>query len=156
MTTTLLSLTVATVLALGVGQHQHHPSHDRANHGMGFDQDKTTHHFLLEQSGGTIEVTARDATDATSTNHIRMHLKHIAAAFAAGDFSRPVFVHDTTPPGVTVMKDRRAQMTFRYADVDQGGKVVVRTDDPAALAALHDFLRFQIREHKTGDSLTPR
>ena len=156
MTTTLLSLTVFTVLALGIGQHQHQASHDRANQSMGFDQDKTTHHFLLEQSGGTIEVTARDATDTTSTDRIRMHLKHIAAAFAAGDFSLPLFVHDTIPPGVTVMKDRRAQMTFHYDDVDQGGKVVVRTDDPAALAALHDFLRFQIREHKTGDALTPR
>jgi hypothetical protein len=47
-------------------------------------------------------------------------------------------------------------MTFRYESLDKGGKVVAETADPAALAALHDFLRFQIREHKTGDPLTLR
>jgi hypothetical protein len=67
-----------------------------------------------------------------------------------------MFVHDTTPPGIAVMKERRAQMTFRYESLDKGGKVVAETADPAALAALHDFLRFQIREHKTGDPLTLR
>ena len=66
-------------------------------HGLQPGQDDAP--LPSEQSGGTIEVTARDATDATSTNHIRMHLKHIAAAFAAGDFSLPLFVHDTTPAG---------------------------------------------------------
>ena len=50
----------------------------------------------------------------------------------------------------------RAAMTFAYERLPRGGKVVVRTADPDALAALHDFLRFQIREHKTGDPLSPK
>jgi len=33
-----------------------------------------------------------------------------------------------------------------------GGRVVARTDDAAARAAIHEFLRFQIEEHQTGDS----
>ena len=70
--------------------------------------------------------------------------------------SLPLFVHATEPPGVATMKERRAQMSFRYEEVDKGGKVVVQTDDTSALAALHEFLRFQIREHKTGDPLAPR
>ena len=153
----MLSVSFSLALALfSPGQHQHAVSHDRANQGMGFDQNKTTHHFLLQQAGGTIEVTARDAADTASTEQIQMHLKHIATAFAAGDFSLPMFIHDTDPPGVPMMKERRAQMTFRYEDVEKGGRVVVQTKDAAALAALHDFLRFQIREHKTGDPLTPR
>jgi hypothetical protein len=123
---------------------------------MGFDQDKTTHHFLLQKAGGTIEVTAKNADDKASTDEIRMHLRHIATAFAAGDFNLPMFIHDTVPPGVQVLNARREQMTFRYEDVDKGGKVVVQTVDPAARDALHDFLRFQIREHRTGDPLTPR
>ena len=154
MTTLLL---IALALANPpAAQHQHPPSHDRANQGMGFDQQKTTHHFLLQKTGGTIEVTAKEAGDAASTDQIRMHLRHIASAFAAGDFSLPMFIHDTTPPGVDVMKTRREQMTFRYEDVDQGGKVVIQTADPAARDALYEFLRYQIREHKTGDPLAPR
>ena len=80
---------------------------------MGFDQQKTTHHFLIEKTGGTIEVTAKDPNDKVSTDEIRTHLRHIASRFADGDFSVPMFVHDTVPPGVSVMKARRAQMTFR-------------------------------------------
>jgi hypothetical protein len=151
----------AVVIALALttsaaGQHQHGQSTDRAQQGMGFDQKKTTHHFLIEQTGGTIEVTAKDENDKVSVDHIRAHLRHIATVFGNGDFSLPVFVHDTEPPGVSVMKARHAQMTFRYEEIDKGGKVVIQTVDTAAREALHDFLRFQIREHKTGDSLTPR
>jgi hypothetical protein len=32
--------------------------------------------------------------------------------------------------------------------------VDISTDDGAALAAIHDFLRYQITEHKTGDPMT--
>ena len=41
-------------------------------------------------------------------------------------------------------------------EVGAGGKVVIETEDTAARDALHDFLRFQIREHRTGDPLTAR
>jgi hypothetical protein len=151
------ALLIAFVLTPGTAaQHQHAPAQDRAHQGMGFDQQKTTHHFLIEKAGGTIEVTAKDANDTASTDQIRTHLRHIASLFADGDFSVPMFVHDTTPPGVGVMKERRAQMAFRYDDINKGGKVVIQTDDAAARDALHDFLRFQIREHKTGDPMTPR
>jgi hypothetical protein len=155
MTHTLLLLALA-LATQAPAQHQHPQTHDRANQGMGFDQDKTTHHFLLQKTGGTIEVTAKDANDKASTDQIRMHLRHISVAFADGDFSLPMFIHDTSPPGVSVMKERKAQMTFRYEDMDKGGKVVIQTSDTAAREALHDFLKFQIREHKTGDPLTPR
>jgi len=154
MTPTTLSIPLLVAVALSAPQHT--MSHSRANQGMGFDQDKTTHHFLLEKTGGTIEVTAKDVKDTDSVAQVRMHFKHIATAFAQGDFALPLFVHDTEPPGVAVMKDRRAQMTFRYDDVDKGGKLSIQTTDPSALSALHDFLRFQIREHKTGDPMTPR
>jgi len=150
-------LLIAFVLTSGTAaQHQHAPTQDRAHQGMGFDQQKTTHHFLIEKTGGTIEVTAKEVNDTSSTEQIRTHLRHIASMFADGDFGVPMFVHDTAPPGTGVMKERRAQMTFRYVEIGRGGKVVILTADTAARDALHDFLRFQIREHKTGDPMTPR
>ena len=155
MTKTLLLLALALATP-PAAQHQHPASHDRANQGMGFDQQKTTHHFLLQKTGGTIEVTAKHAGDKASTDQIRMHLRHIASAFAAGDFSLAIFIHDTTPPGVDMMKARREQLTVRYEEIGQGGKVVIQAADPAARDAVYEFLRFQIREHKTGDPLAPR
>src|SRR5919108_6370630 len=91
--------------AAAATQHAH-PT-DRAQHAMGFDQHKTTHHFHLESGGGTIEVTANDPSDAASRDQIRTHLKHIATAFQAGDFNLPFLVHATEPPGVSVMRERR-------------------------------------------------
>src|SRR5438128_2644394 len=75
---------------------------------MGFDQEKTTHHFVLTSSGGHIEVTVRDASDHANLSAIREHLTHIAVQFKAGDFNIPVLVHGEKPPGSEVMKQRNA------------------------------------------------
>ncbi len=131
-------------------------SQTRANHGMGFDQDRTVHHFRLERHGGSIEVTAKDADDRDTVSRVRGHLKHIESAFADGDFNLPIFIHQTEPPGAATMKERRSTMTFAFEPLRNGARIVVRTQDARALAALHEFLRFQIREHKTGDRLEPK
>ena len=34
-----------------------------------------------------------------------------------------------------------------------GGRIQIRSDNPIAVASIHDFLRFQITEHATADSL---
>lgn len=120
---------------------------------MGFAHDKTTHHFHLSQSGGTIEVKADDAKDSASIEAIRAHLGHIAKAFSDGDFSTPMFVHDGIPPGVTTMSLLKAKIHFEYEAVDSGGRVNIASDEPVAQAAIHDFLRFQITDHRTGDPL---
>ena len=46
-------------------QHQHPPS--RAAQGMGFDQDRTQHHFLIEKDGGTIQVSSAAGHGTTFT-----------------------------------------------------------------------------------------
>lgn len=132
------------------------PALPHAQHGMGFDQQRTTHHFILERAGGTIEVTAHDRADRTTTQQVRAHLRHIAVAFAAGDFNLPMLIHDKEPPGVAEMKARREHIVYRFEDIPSGGKVVIRTSDAKSLDALYEFLRFQIREHRTGDPLEPR
>jgi len=76
--------------------------------------------------------------------------------FANGDFSIPMLVHDQTPPGADEMKARRDKMTFSFESLPAGGRVAIKTTDGRAREALHEFLRFQIREHKTGDPLQPK
>ena len=137
-------------------QHGQHHADDRARHGMGFDQQTTTHHFLLKPDGGVIEVTAKPEAAAATVDQIRTHLQHIAGAFAKGDFALPMFIHSTEPPGVATMKARNATMTFSYDIRPRGGRVLIHTKDAEALAAVHEFLRFQIREHRTGDPLDPK
>jgi hypothetical protein len=133
-------------------QHDH-AMNQRGDQGMGFAQDKTTHHFLLSNDGGVIQVTANSADDQASIDQIRMHLKHIARAFQAGDFNIPMFVHDQTPPGVPAMQNLKGAITYKYEDTDKGGRVVIWSKNADAVSAVQEFLRFQIKEHKTGDAL---
>ena len=139
--------------AVAAQQHDNTAMNSRGDHVMGFDQDKTTHHFTLTKTGGVIQVQANDSSDTASRDHIRMHLQHIAKAFAEGDFTDPHEVHAEVPTGVPAMKDRKDKISYRFESIANGGKVVISTEDPKALKAIHEYLRYQIREHKTGDPL---
>jgi hypothetical protein len=136
----------------GSGAHQHHAGvNARGDRVMGFDHEKTTHHFLLAKTGGSIEVTANRAEDKESREAIRGHLTHIATMFADGNFEAPMLIHDRVPPGVPVMKRKKGDIEWKYEEIENGARVVAVTKDPEALSAIHEFLRFQIADHRTGD-----
>ena len=142
---------------LTFGQQQHPADHQtgvdsRGDHAMGFSHEKTTHHFRLFGDGGAIEVGANDPKDDVSRDQIRGHLKHIAQMFTAGNFEIPMFVHDQVPPGVPVMKRLASQIKYEFQTTSSGGRVRVTTTNPEAITAVHDFLRFQIKDHQTGDT----
>jgi hypothetical protein len=119
---------------------------------MGFSHLKTTHHFRLFPNGGEIEVLANDSRDTATRDQIRMHLEHIAKMFAAGNFEAPMLIHATPPLGVPMMKKLRADIAYSFQPTARGGRVEISTRNPSALRAVHEFLRFQIADHKTGDS----
>src|SRR5215469_10469633 len=86
------------------GQHssaQHQAGVEkRGDEAMGFQHDKTTHHFRLYADGGAIEITADDGKDSANVRAIRSHMAHIVSMFSKGDFALPMFIHDQIPPGV--------------------------------------------------------
>jgi hypothetical protein len=124
----------------------------RGDQAMGFSQQKTTHHFRLFKDGGAIEVETNDPKDAGSRDQIRQHLSHIAKMFSAGDFHAPMFIHDTTPPGVLTMTRLREQIHYEFQETDCGATVRITSTNPQAIDAIHAFLLFQIVSHQTGDS----
>ncbi|HJR61305.1 MAG TPA: hypothetical protein VJ813_17975 [Vicinamibacterales bacterium] len=155
----LMLCALAMLATPAAAQHDSH--HDRLNERgkrfMGFDQEAAGHRFLLVKEGGLIEVTAKDGSDAASIGQIRRHLTHIAGAFGKGDFDLPALVHDTKAvPGVEAMKKHAAALTFAFEPLDRGGQVRITAATPEAVAAVHEFLRFQIKDHKTGDPLVAR
>ena len=144
---TLLLLALATCpLAQGV-------SSSHAAMAMGFDQAKTTHHFSLFADGGAIDVSVKDVRDRKNLDAIRAHLPHIVEMFKQGDFSVPMLVHQTKVPGAEELKRSAAQISYRYTETPAGGRVDIVSTDSDALKAVHAFLKFQITDHKTGDSL---
>ena len=125
----------------------------RGDQGMGFSHEKTTHHFHLFIDGGSIEIASTDAADADTQKAIRNHLRMIAERFSQGDFSIPMFIHGTIPPGIETMKRLSNKIFYLVQNTAQGAEIRITTDDPNAIQAIHDFLKFQIEDHRTGDPL---
>ena len=153
----------AAIFALGAASRaQTQPAPDRrdaqsemihrGDQMMGFSAAKTTHHFRLFQDGGAIEVAANDPNDTQSRNQIQMHLSHIASMFSKGNFNAPMFIHDTTPPGVATMTKLSSEIRYDYEETPAGARVRIKTQNSQALDAVHAFLLLQIIEHHTGDS----
>jgi len=154
--TLLAAALVAVPAATAQSEHEHHQHADsdtafasmqeRGKAAMGVDQYTSTHQFEDLTDGGRIEL-QRDSTDHAGVAEIRAHLQRIAKAFAAGNFNVPGFVHAGEVPGTSVMRERRAQITYQYSALPGGGQVRITTRDPAARRAVHAFLAFQRREH---------
>ncbi len=154
----VLLLILTTLLCLPVsgqqqGQHQMDEMNKRGDKHMGFDHLKTTHHFLLANDGGSIQVEANDAKDTGSRDQIRAHLRHITMMFSDGNFEVPMLIHEKTPPGSEVMQKLKGDITYEYKETDRGALIQISTVNTQALQAIHKFLKFQIKEHTTGDPL---
>lgn len=153
-------LTLITFLLLPAAisaQHQMTPDQMLKHRGalaMGFDQDRTVHHFVLRAGGGEIVVTAKAANDAELIAQVRAHFQEIAGSFGAGLFDKPLATHGEMPAGAETLAANKAQVTYRYDPLPAGARVIIETRDKTTLEAVHAFLRYQIGEHKTGDPLT--
>jgi hypothetical protein len=146
----------AAVLLLGVSlalaQQDHQAMvNEHGDHVMGFSHDKTTHHFELHYDGGLIDVRANDAKDSESRDQIRSHFHHIAQMFAEGNFNAPMLVHGQNVPGTATMTQLKNQLHWELQETSRGARLVVTADSKLALEAVHQFLRFQIEDHQTGD-----
>jgi hypothetical protein len=145
-------LTLLFASAVTFAQHDHDAQlNQRGDHIMGFSHESTTHHFELNQDGGVIEVRANDLNDTVSRDQIRGHFHHIVQMFAAGNFNVPMLVHAQDVPGTAVMSRLKDQLHWELQETPRGAKILVTADNEAALDAVHEFLRFQIADHKTGD-----
>ena len=51
------------------------------------------------------------------------------------------------------MKRLKKEIRYQFEDIDRGARVRITTASPQAIKAIHQFLRFQITDHQTGDPL---
>ena len=152
-TAAAMAVLAAVTVSADAPQSRHAQHLDaRGKQVMGFDQQKTTHHFLLYEDGGAIEVTVKDRADKTNLDAIAAHLPHLVELFGRGDFGAPMIVHDRKDvPGTKELARLKDKLKYAYVKMPDGGRVEIVTADKDALAALHAFLKFQIEDHKTGD-----
>ena len=114
---------------------------------MGVDQYTSKHVFEDLPDGGGIILDRDSDADTGGVTRIRTHMHAITAAFEAGDFTKPFQVQPETVPGTAVMAARRSTISYLEVDRPRGAEVRIRTTDPAAVAAVHEFLAFQRDAH---------
>jgi hypothetical protein len=122
----------------------------RGESAMGVDQYTSQHVFEPLANGGRI-ILQRKEDDTSGTATIRAHMRTIAAAFSKGDFALPGVVHAmSNVPGTAEMKELRSEISYTPRDLPGGGEVVIASNNPKAVAAIHDFLAFQRMDHRAG------
>jgi hypothetical protein len=122
---------------------------------MGVDQYTSAHVFEDLPDGGRIVLDRDSAADTSGIAAIRAHMRDIAAAFRAGDFAKPFQVHAQTVPGTDVMRAHRNDIRYEVIDRPHGAEVRVRSADPAAVTAIHEFLAFQRSAHHAARHESP-
>ena len=161
MKLTLMVAALVAAAAPAAAQNEHRMEHPapadtdtayaamqaRGRHVMGVDQYTSRHVFEPLPDGGRI-VLERQVDDSAGVAQIRRHLGEIAEEFSRGDFSAPSLVHAEDVPGTQVMKAKRAAISYRMEARPRGGEVRITTQDPEALAAVHEFLAYQRHEHR--------
>jgi hypothetical protein len=51
------------------------------------------------------------------------------------------------------MQKLKGEINYEYKETDRGARIQISTANRQALQAIHKFLKFQIKEHMTGDPL---
>jgi hypothetical protein len=113
---------------------------------MPFDLDATTHVFEKLEDGGLQSVVA-DEEDSTQTALVRTHLAEEAARFARGDFHDPATIHGDDMPGLHVLTTHHEKLTVSYREIERGGEIRYRSDNPEVVAAVHQWFDAQLRDH---------
>ena len=155
----MASLLFSTVL--GVAQEPPKPYVDpallsRATKTSGFDSDRVTRHFYVLKNGGAVEITAKDPNDEATIKAIQAHLKKESDQLAKGSFEIFTNIYGRTPENAPQLKKLRDDVTYAMVPQENGAVLRMLTVNPAAKSAIHDNLRFQIDQWKTGDPTTPQ
>lgn len=128
----------------------------RATKVTGFDSERVTRHFYVLKNGGAVEITAKDTNDEATVKAIQAHLKKESDQLTKGNFEIVTGIYGRTPETAPQLKKLRDEITYATVPQENGGVLRMLTVNPTAKSAVHDYLRFQIDQWKSGDPTTPQ
>lgn len=126
----------------------------RFSRAMGVPVEKVTVHFYLVKNGGVVELSAKNPTDTTTAAALQKYLQNQKDLWEKGKETAVTDVHLRAPEAASTMRRLRNDITFFMAKTDSGGVLRMFSINEQARAAIQDYLRFEITEHKTGDPTT--
>lgn len=114
---------------------------------MAFALGATQHVFEKTPNGGTQRVRARDG-HTEQVPLIRAHLKSIAQAFAARDFSGPAHIHGAGMAGLAELAAApTSALQVSYRDLGDGAELTYRAETDALRDAVHRWFDAQLADH---------
>jgi hypothetical protein len=115
---------------------------------MPFSLKATIHIFTKSDDGGNQQVIAKNPADSGQIRLIREHLRQIQTQFQRGDFSGPARTHGADMPGLAQLRAAKpGQISIAYKDIEGGGELTYRSDDPKLVSSLHAWFDAQISDH---------
>lgn len=114
---------------------------------MPFELDATTHHFVVDPTGGTQTVIANDSTDRVQVRLVRVHLREISEKFTKGDFSDPSSIHGSGMAGIDILSRNAGKLQVSYVDIEGGGRITYQSQDSRVVEALHSWFNAQLSDH---------
>lgn len=120
-----------------------------------YDRHRVVHHFYLYPDGGMMTLAVTDPVDAETRKAVRAYVQRVSQLMVFGNLERMREQFGQGMPGldrIAEARGRKATITVRSSTPDEGSHIIFSTADPGALQGLHEFLRFQIDDLKTGDS----
>ena len=126
----------------------------RFSRAVGVSLDKMVLHYYLVKNGGVVELVAKDPADAATIESIQKYLQNQKDLWEKGKENVVTEIHGKFPEPAVTMKKLRNEITFYMAKTDNGGVLRMFSINDQARVAIQDYLKFEISEHKTGDSPT--
>ena len=155
-TTSILAALLITVMLASAQTAMADPTQEmnaRFSKALGAGLDKVALHFYLVKNGGVIELASKDPNDTGTIEAIRKYLQSQKDLWEKG--KDPVTeVHAKAPESANLMRKLRNDITFYTAKTDTGAVLRMFSINEQARDAIQDYLKFEITEHKTGDSPT--
>jgi hypothetical protein len=155
----ILAVVLALLAMTGVAFAQAPTSDDqevpaRFSRALGVSLDKVVVHYYLVKNGGVIELAAKDANDNATISALQKYLQNQKELWEKGKETAVTEVHSKPPECAGVMRKLRNDITFYVAKTDAGAVLRMFSINEQARNAIQDYLKFEIAEHKTGDSPT--
>ncbi len=125
----------------------------RFSKALGTDANKIVQHYYLVKNGGVIEFTAKDPNDTAAISALQKYMDVQKDLLEKGKNDDDADVHGRVPDGVPGLKRLRNEITFFAVKTDNGAVLRMFSVNDQARQAIQEFMKFQIREHKTGDPL---
>jgi hypothetical protein len=129
---------------------------NRVSKASGLDNERVDRHFYVLKNGGAVEVLAKNPNDEATVKAIQTYLKKESDLWTKGNFETITAVYGRPPEGTPQLKKLRNDVTFAVVPEENGAVLRMLTVNPTAKSAIHDYLRFQIDQLKTGDPTTPQ